>query len=307
MADNINRRKRSSRLRSAILFSTPLMIFLVVDVISVCFSADNFKNVLPGSVSPQPGAVQMIEKRDNELEAEKKAKEAKEAELEGEKKAEVPQGVTSISGRATDIKYLINANDKLYVSVWRVPDLSMEIIVRPDGYISFPLIGDIKASGRTLTELKNEITEKLKEYVENPQVSLVVREFAGEKIIILGEVRSPGVYKFTGKISLMEGVGFAGGFTRDAQPKSIVVVRSPVAEGEKEKLMVLNAASILQKGNLKENIELEPNDIVFVSRSFISNVKEFYADFISPLIRSAVDYETFKSVRQTIKQIHAGQ
>jgi len=279
-------------------------MFLVIGIISTCFSADAFKNVLPGSVSPAPGAVQMLEKRDKELEAEKKAKEG---ESEGEKKVKVPQGVTSISGRATKIKYLININDKLYVSVWRVPDLSMEIIVRPDGYISFPLIGDIEASGRTLTELKDEIAGKLKEYVENPQVSIIVREFAGAKIVILGEVNAPGVYKFTGKISLMEGVGFAGGFTRDAQPKSIIVVRSPVVEGEKEKLIVLNAASILQKGNLKENIELEPNDIVFVSRSLISNVKEFYRDFILPVITTVLDYETFKSIRQTIKAGHAGQ
>ena len=297
-----DRQRVNSRLRSAILFSAPLTIFLVISITSTCSSADDFKNVLPGSVSPVPGAVQMMEKRDKELEAEKKAKEG---ESEGEKKIEVPQGTTSISGRAIKIRYLININDKLYVSVWRVPDLSMEIIVRPDGYISFPLIGDIEASGRTLTELKDEISGKLKEYVENPQVSLVVREFAGEKIVILGEVRSPGVYKFTGKISLMEGVGFAGGFTRDAQPKSIVVVRSPVEEGEKEKLIVLNAASILQKGNLKENIGLEPNDIVFVSRSLISNVKEFYNDFIVPVIRTAIEYETFKTLRQTIKAGHA--
>lgn len=302
MADNKNRRRISSRLRSAILFSTPLTIFLVISVISICYSADNFNNVLPGSVSPQPGAVQMMEKREKDVEAEKKAKEG---ESEGEKKVEAPQGVTFISGRATKIKYLINVNDKLYVSVWRVPDLSMEIIVRPDGYMSFPLIGDIEASGRTLTELKDEITAKLKEYVENPQVSLVVKEFAGEKVVILGEVRSPGVYKFTGKVSLMEGLGFAGGFTRDAQPKSIIVVRSPVAGEEKEKLIVLNAASILQKGNLKENIELEPNDIIFVSRSMISNVKEFYNDFIVPVLRTAVDYETFRSIRQTIKAGHA--
>lgn len=297
-----DRQRANSRPRSAILFSTPLTILLVISITSTCSPADDFKNVLPGSVSPAPGAVQMLEKRDKALESEKKAKEG---ESTGEKKVEAPQGVTSISGRATKIKYLINVNDKLYVSVWRVPDLSMEIIVRPDGYISFPLIGDIEASGRTLTELKDEITGKLKEYVENPQVSLVVREFAGEKVVILGEVRSPGVYKFTGKISLIEGVGFAGGFTRDAQPKSIVVVRSPVVEGEKEKLIVLNAASILQKGSLKENIELEPNDIIFVSRSLISNVKEFYNAFIVPVIRTAIDYETFKTLRQTIKSGHA--
>jgi len=84
-----------------------------------------------------------------------------------------------------------------------------------------------------------------------------------------------------------------------------VVVRSPVEEGEKEKLIVLNAASILQKGNLKENIGLEPNDIIFVSRSLVSNVKEFYNAFIVPVLRTVIDYETFKSIRQTIKAGHA--
>src|SRR3989339_869336 len=86
------------------------------------------------------------------------------------------------------VDYQVIVGDTIEIFVWQHTDLTRDIIVRPDGKLSFPLIGDIEAQGRTLTEIDDEVTKKLAEYVVAPQVSVTVKNFAGEKVIVLGEV-----------------------------------------------------------------------------------------------------------------------
>jgi polysaccharide export outer membrane protein len=187
-------------------------------------------------------------------------------------------------------EYYIDIGDVLDISVWQIADLSRpEVIVRPDGRISFPLIGDVKAEGITLTQLHDTVTEKLKTYVKAPQVSIMIRRFGeqGNKVVILGEIPGPGVYKFSGPPTIIEAIASAGGYTRYAVLNSIMVIRGDVRN--KPQVTRVNLAKIIKSGSLSENIFLRPNDIVYVPRSFIGNVNTFLEIF-QPAISEYMQY-----------------
>ena len=211
--------------------------------------------------------------------AEKKIMEKKK---EGKKETEVTQTITAEAPapETGEREYYIDIGDVLDISVWQIPDLSKsEVIVRPDGKISFSLIGDIKAEGLTLTQLDYIITEKLKAYVKVPQVSIMIRSFGEQanKVVILGEIVGPGVYKFSGPPSITEVIASAGGYTKYATLNSIMVIRGDIRT--KPEVTRVNFASIIKSGRLSENIFLKPNDIVYVPRSFIGNVNTFLEVF----------------------------
>lgn len=255
--------------------------------------------VNPEDVSSKPDVIKDREYKEKVEKTEAELRKQKEPSEIPRKKLKPAKGKAAITGsKPSKILYQVSVNDKLYISVWRVPDLSLELIVGPDGKISFPLIGDIQAAGRTLAELDLEITERLKDYVENPQVSVIVREFAGDKVIIIGEVKVPGIYKFVGVTSVMDVIALAGGFTDRARLASIVIVREPEEPSESKNFIVADIKTIL-KGDISKNIEVEPNDIIYVSRTFVSNVKEFYDNWITPPLRTAIDYETLYNLKRT--------
>jgi polysaccharide biosynthesis/export protein len=258
----------------------------------------SYRRIFPGSVSPKPDAIQT---RDSRSQMESTAtKEKQLLESEQEQSILSKEGAILGGGKPAKVHYKIAVNDKLYIAVWRVPDLSLEFIVGPDGNISYPLIGDVRATGKTLSMLDAEITDKLKEYVNDPEVSIVVREFAGDRVVVLGEVHSPGIYKFVGNTRIMNVIALAGGFSDRAKSANIVIVREPEDQNEdlnKEiNLITVDTKSIL-KGHYKNNIEIRPNDIVYVSRTFISNVKEFYDYWIVPAVNTTIDYETWRNLR----------
>lgn len=256
------------------------------------FAQGRYEKVYPVDVSPKPDIIQDREWRES---LEPDTGEPLEAEEELELIREKPP---LVSGKPSRVHYRVSVNDKLYIAVWRVPDLSLEFIVGPDGKISFPLIGDIDAAGRTLAGLDTEITEKLKEYVVDPQVSVMVKEFAGDKVILLGEVKKPGIYKFIGRTNIMTVVGLAGGFTDRAKSAYIVIIREFPDPETGSHLISVPIKSVL-RGHVERNIEVAPNDIVYVSRTFVSNLKEFYNAWVTPALRTVIDVETMRSLRRT--------
>lgn len=136
-------------------------------------------------------------------------------------------------------EYVIGPEDVLEVSVWKNPDLTREVNVRPDGKISLPLIGDVQAAGRTADELRKTILERVKEYQENAVVSIIVKTINSYKIYVLGEVMKPGLYTLKAKTTLLQAIALAGGFTQFASKNKIVVVRERVTDSnEKEKITV---------------------------------------------------------------------
>ncbi len=219
---------------------------------------------------------------EEEKTAEEKKKKEEEEKKEGEKKVEEVTKGAATEKAAPETKetgereYYIDVSDVLDISVWQIPDLSKsEVIVRPDGKISFPLIGDIKAEGLTLTQLDNIITEKLKAYVKTPEVSIMIRRFGEQtnKIVVLGEIRSPGVYKFNVPPTITEVVASAGGYSDYAVLNSIMIIRGDIRT--KLEAIRVNVAQVLKSGRLSQNIFLKPNDIVYVPRSFIGKINTF--------------------------------
>lgn len=157
--------------------------------------------------------------------------------------------------------YIIGPEDVLEISVWRNPDLSRQVTVRPDGRISLPLIGDVGAVGRTTGELKTAITEKLKEYKENPTVAIVVQQVNSYFVYVQGAVGQQGRFPLLTKTTLVQALTLAGGLAPDAVRSRIVVFRmgNPGIEPQR---MIVNYDDIILAGSA--NMDLQPGDTIVV-------------------------------------------
>jgi len=180
------------------------------------------------------------------------------------------------------VEYVIGEGDSLLIKVWQNPDLDDEVMVRPDGMISFSLVGDIRAQGLAISEFKADLTEALKEYVKYPRVSVSIKKMGGKRVIVLGQVKSPGIYSVTGRKTILEAIGLAGGFNEDAVSSSVILVKSGF-DNPKAQRLDLNKA--LKKGDLRANVVLESEDIVFVPRRFVADVNYFLKLFLDPISR----------------------
>lgn len=159
--------------------------------------------------------------------------------------------------------YTIGPEDVLEITVWRNTDLSKVVAVRPDGRISLPLIGDVGAAGRTAAELSDAIAEKLKEFKENPQVSIVVKEVNSYAIYVLGEVTKPGKYPLKSKTTLLQAITLASGFTPAAARNKIVVFRFGELGGKDTKIKA-SYDDIIMRDESPQNIQLKPGDTIVV-------------------------------------------
>ncbi len=128
--------------------------------------------------------------------------------------------------------YRIGREDVLDVSVWRDPELSRVMPVRPDGFISLPIVGDVAAAGKTPSELASEIRQKLQPIVQEPRVTVLVREVNSARVYVTGEVAHPGAYPLRGRVSVLQAIALAGGFTDFANRDGILVVRKGNQAGQ---------------------------------------------------------------------------
>lgn len=157
--------------------------------------------------------------------------------------------------------YVIGQGDLLEVFVWRNEQLSREVVVRPDGRISLPLIQDVPAEGLTVLKLKREITRKFSKYLQNPRVTVIIREVNSYKVSVLGRVTRPGVYPITGDTTLVEVISLAGGFTEWANKRKITVLRN---EGGKKQKFIINYKKIISGKDPGQNIILKRADTIIV-------------------------------------------
>lgn len=157
--------------------------------------------------------------------------------------------------------YQISAEDLLEISVWREPELQKEVIVRPDGGISFPLVGDIRAAGRTPEELADAMEEQLEVYIPDAVVTVSVLELRGLRIYVSGNVENPGQYTVGRYVDVLQAIALAGGLTPFADASDIRVIRR-VNGGER--VFEFNYREVQRGRNLKQNIRLEPDDVVVV-------------------------------------------
>ena len=157
--------------------------------------------------------------------------------------------------------YKIGPTDILQIYVWKEPELTRDIIVMPDGKITFPLIGEIQAQGRTVTDLKKTITAKLENYVTAPEVTVIVNESRSRRIYTQGKLNRPGPYPLEPDMTVLQAISTAGGFAEWADEKRILIIRR---EGGREVQIRFNYKEYISGENLEQNILLKPNDTIVV-------------------------------------------
>ena len=177
----------------------------------------------------------------------------KEILLKKEAQAEIP---------ADSDSYVIGSEDVLYIHVWgEEKTLSKQVTVRMDGKISMPLVDDIQATGITPLQLKEKLTEKLKDFVDAPNVTVIVMEANSFKVYVSGQVKSPGVLRLRTETSLAQALSMVGGFTDWANQSKIIIIRK---ENGKEKRFTVNYKKIIQGKDLNSNITLKRGDTIIV-------------------------------------------
>ena len=198
--------------------------------------------------------------------------------------------------RVSAENYSVEVDDVLEISVWQIEDLHREVVVRPDGKISFPLIGDVDAQGRTIEELRQDLVDKIKLYIKVPQVSVNIKEFGGKRAVLLGEVNSPGVIRFTSPIKISEAIALSAGFTGDANKGAVFIIR--YLDTEEPAVIVADVNKIFFQGALSENIRVKQDDIIYVQTSMLSSFRDFMNNTFGPLVGYVEAYYGFSWRRQ---------
>lgn len=158
--------------------------------------------------------------------------------------------------------YAIGVGDVLEISVWKNPELGVTTPVRPDGRISVPLLGDVQASGMTPLALRETLTDRFKEYVTAPGVSVVIKEINSRKVFVTGEVKTPGSYDLQPRTKLMQVVAMAGGLTPYAKKKVIVLRES--RDGRDDRRYEIDLDAIISGKKPSDNLVLLPGDTLIV-------------------------------------------
>jgi polysaccharide biosynthesis/export protein len=172
------------------------------------------------------------------------------------------EAANAAAGKIHDDTFVIGAGDVLAINVWKEPDISKSVPVRSDGKISLPLAGEVQAAGRTPLKLEQDIAAKLKNYISEPDVTVIVQQINSEKFNILGQVVRPGSYLLTSAATVLDAIAIAGGFRDFAKKKSIYVLRQN-ADGTQTKLP-FNYKEVIKGQNLQQNIKLQSGDTLVI-------------------------------------------
>lgn len=188
---------------------------------------------------------------------------AAQTKLAAEAAAPAPSSeAASPAERAHDPHYVIGDDDMLSINVWKEQDLTQSLPVRSDGNISMPLIGEIQAAGRTPLQLETEIAERLRTYITQPEVTVMVVKMNSRKYNILGRVSKPGSYTLSSPKTVLDAIADAGGFQDFAKVKAIYVLRHQ-ANGTDVRLP-FNYKAVIRGEHPEQNVTLEPHDTIVV-------------------------------------------
>ncbi len=175
-----------------------------------------------------------------------------------------PEAPVSFKSANHDGEYVIGAGDALSIFVWRNPDLSTEIPVRPDGRISVPLVEDLMAAGRTPKQLGDELETILGKYIQNPNVTVIVTGFVGpyaEQIRIVGEALSPAAIPYRQGMTVLDAVIQVGGLTEFAAGNRAVLMRTVAGE---ESTYRVRLNDLIKSGDVSANVALVPGDVLII-------------------------------------------
>ena len=172
-----------------------------------------------------------------------------------------------VSAAALDYSYVIGGGDNINIIVWRNPELSMSVPVRPDGKISTPLIDELVAQGKNSVEVARDIEKQLSKYVRDPVVTVIVTSFVGpysEQIRVVGEATRPQFLPYKQKMTVLDVMIAVGGLTDFAAGNDATILRS--VEGNKQYSVRLK--DLIKRGDISANVEMRPGDILIIPQSF---------------------------------------
>src|SRR5262245_29946174 len=175
--------------------------------------------------------------------------------------ASTPESGATTGTPVTPPDYVIGPDDVLSIVYWRDKDMTGDVSVRPDGKVSLPLLHDVQAAGLTPIELRDRLVEESKRYIEDPNITVVVKQMNSRKVYITGEVGKPGPYLLTGPTTVLQLIAVAGGLSEFADSKKIVILRT---DGGKQTSYPFNYKNVASGKNLNQNIDLKPGDTVIV-------------------------------------------
>ncbi|MFQ6102741.1 MAG: polysaccharide biosynthesis/export family protein [Candidatus Glassbacteria bacterium] len=202
-----------------------------------------------------------------------------------------PSDPTAVSGKSAQdtlidleemtSEYKLGFGDLIEIKFFYNPELNQELIVRPDGRITLPRLGDLFVVGLTPSEIDEIITAKYSEIIRDPDITVIVKSFASQVVYVLGEVNMPGGYDLVVNMTTLQSIALAGGFTKNANPKSVILIRSKgkVAEAER-----INMSKVIDSGNLTGDHVLRPFDVVYVPNRFIDRVDLFMEKYFEGLL-----------------------
>jgi polysaccharide export outer membrane protein len=157
--------------------------------------------------------------------------------------------------------YLVQPGDMLTVSVWKETDLTSDLLVRPDGNISMPLVGEVEAARHTVEQVRAVIDQRLRKFIPDPSVTVIVKQTMGDQIFVIGKVNKPGQYPINRPVDVMQALSLAGGTTPFASVNGILVLRR---DGAREVTLKFRYGDIERGRNLQQNILLRSGDTVVV-------------------------------------------
>ena len=176
--------------------------------------------------------------------------------------------LSNASANAATDEYVMCGGDQLQLTVYNHPDLSSsdnsslnQYIVRPDGRLSVPLIGDVDVNGKTVSQVTKEIAERLSEYIINPLVTINITKLGTTRVYVLGDVKRQGMYELEKSHNLLDALGRAEGFTETSAKKKVFVIR----RGQQEPFLKVNINALLTKGDTSKNITLHEGDCVYLT------------------------------------------
>ena len=188
---------------------------------------------------------------------------------------------TSASTVSSDQVYRLRQGDELTIDVVQQADLGTNktFIIRPDGYVSFPMVGNIKADGMTVEEFAQSLSNSLSTYIINPDVSVNVTKLGGVRVYVFGEINKPGAYTLTKSSSVIDAIGAAGSFNWDTSKKKIFLIH----QNNPTKPIEINLNNILKTGDMSQNYIMREGDILYLTK----NSKINFARDIAPILTGA--------------------
>ena len=158
-------------------------------------------------------------------------------------------------------EYRVNAGDTLEISVWKEEDLQREVLIRPDGGMSFPLAGEIRAEGRTVAQIREDLQARLARYIPDLVLTVTVTDVSGNRIFVVGQVTEPGVFIMNPDLDVMQALSLAGGTTPFASLKDIKILRR---QGNERTAIAFDFTDVSRGQSLEQNIVLQSGDVVVV-------------------------------------------